>query len=98
MHASVTTGPVQSGKWDELVRLYEAEVLPLIGGESGMVGAYLIKQPVGDEAMSIALYETEDQAIKAGSADGLFTKAVSKLAHTLARQPERSICEVVLQG
>ena len=98
MHASVLTSDVKPESWDELARLYEEVVMPLIGGESGIKAAFLLKMPGDEEAMSVGIYETIDQAIASGETDGAFYQAEGKLAHTLTSMPVRSICEVLAHG
>lgn len=95
MHASVITVPVKPDSWDELSRLYQEIVIPQIGGESGIKAAFLLKMPGSEEAMSVGIYETMDDAIASGEPEGIFSQAEAKLAHTLAGMPVRSICEVL---
>ena len=73
MYASVMTGPVKPDSWDELARLYQGTVIPLVGGKSGIKAAFLLKMPDGGEAMSVSIYGTVDEAIASGEPEGLLS-------------------------
>ena len=95
MQASVITGAVKPDSWDELARLYQEIVIPMVGGQSGIKAAFLLGMPESNEAMSVAIYETMDEAIASGAPEGALSQAMAQLGHTLAGMTVRSICEVL---
>ena len=95
MHASMITGAVKPDSWDELARLYQEIVIPMVGGQSGIKAAFLLRMPESNEAMSIGIYETMDEALAAGAPEGALSQGIAQLGHTLAGMPVRSICEVL---
>jgi len=93
MHASIINAPVKANKWDELASLYNEHVVSLVGGDSGILSAHLVR--AGDEAISIGIYESEGKALASAEPGGAFADALWRLAHTLAGPPERKLGEVV---
>lgn len=57
MYASVVSAPIHSDKSDELASLYQVHVVALVGGESGLMSAHLVR--AGDDAISIGIHESE---------------------------------------
>lgn len=95
MYLSVVTAPVQPDKWDEIASLYQEFVASMVGGDSGILSAYLARVGDSNNAISVVTYESEEKALASAEPNGAFTVAVSKLVHTFAGAPERKIGEVI---
>ncbi len=96
MHAGVVVVQVQPGKEDEAIRLYQAELVPVLQQQSGYQGGYLLVNRGTGQAITIGLWESEDQA-RAFETSGMFQAALATFANLIVARPIRELYEVAVQ-
>jgi heme-degrading monooxygenase HmoA len=95
MHARVTTGQIQPGTLDELVRFYE-EVAPQLKGLKGFVSTQLLADRTANKVFVVSVYETLAD-VEAGDAFFRQSLADPRAAAALVGPPVVAVCEVAAQ-
>jgi heme-degrading monooxygenase HmoA len=95
MHARVTTGEIQPGTMEALIRFYE-EVAPQLKGLKGFVRSQLLTDRAANKVLVVSLYETLAD-LEAG--ETLFRQAMAdpRAAAALAGAPVIAAYEVAAQ-
>ena len=93
MYAKVVKFKVKPGMKDEVVRLFQEFVVPGAEKQKGFKAGMLLTDPNTDEAMSVAIWETEAD-IKASEASGYYQEWVARLRDAFASPPVRELYEV----
>ena len=97
MFARLTITQVKIDKQDEAIKIYEENVIPTIKSQKGWRGAYLLTDRKTGKAISISLWDSEDDAI-ATEQSGYYQEQVSKFKDVFAAPPVREGYEVSLQA
>jgi heme-degrading monooxygenase HmoA len=63
MFARLVSAQVKVGKLDEVIRIWKEEDIPLMGSVRGYQGAYLLTNRKTGNAISMTLWNTEEDAI-----------------------------------
>ena len=87
MYARVITLQLQPGKLDEVMRLTQDSILPLLKRQ-GIKGGYLVGDRNTGKAVFIGLWESEADAT-AVDTSGLYQQLVASLGQYLAGPPVR---------
>ena len=82
MYASVTSGQVQPGKFEEYLSIYRESVKPVIDGFSGINNLYVLTDAEKGKGMVIVIYETEADAERTQTS-GDYQKVIGMLSSTL---------------
>ena len=93
MYASLVTGSVKPDQIDQATGIYRERVLPLAREYRGFNGLYVLSDRASGRGLTIALYETEDDA-RGVETSGQFREAVAAFGEVLAGQPTREVREV----
>ena len=93
MYASLVTGQVRPDQIDRAADIYRERALPLVREYQGFNGLYVLADRASGRALTIALYETEDDARRVETS-GQFGALVAALGEVLAGQPTREVREV----
>jgi heme-degrading monooxygenase HmoA len=96
MYTRAITLPLQSGKIDEAIRLFQDSIAPIFKKQKGFKGGYLVGDRNTGKAVSFSLWETEADAT-AMDTSGVYQQWVAMLANVLAEPPVREQYEVYLQ-
>ena len=94
MYARVITLQLQPGKLDEVTRLFQDSILPLMQRQ-GIKQGYLVGDRNTGKAVAIGLWETEADAT-AVDTSGLYQQWVASLGQCLTGPPVREQYEVYL--
>ena len=81
MYARVMIGTMKPGRMDEGVSIYRDSIVPAGKEQKGFKGALFLTDSKTNKAISISLWETEDD-MKRGEASGYLQEQVDKLAPT----------------
>ncbi len=84
-YASVSTGQVQPGKLDAYLQLWRDSVAPAAQQLKGFKGAYVLIDREMEKGMTIAIYETKEDA-QAVQTSGQFQELLAMLGDTLVRE------------
>ncbi len=97
MHARVTTGVFQPENVDEMARIYQSDIVPVIATQQGFKGVYLLIDRSSGESISLTLWasETDGQAYEAS---GAYKAQVDKLRHLFTAAPSLKTYETVVQA
>ena len=93
MYASLVTGQVRPDQIDRAAGIYRERVLPLVREYRGLSGLYVLADRASGRGLTIALYETEDDARRVETS-GQFGELVAALGEVLAGPPTREVREV----
>jgi heme-degrading monooxygenase HmoA len=97
MYASVSTGQVQPGKLEKYLQVWHDSVAPAAQQLKGFKAAYVLVDREAEKGMTIALYETKEDA-QAVQTSGRFQELLAMLGDTLVRESVvRSGYEVSIQ-
>jgi heme-degrading monooxygenase HmoA len=98
MHARVITVQVQPGAFDEAIGIYQESVVPAAKEQPGFAGFLVLVNRHAGTAISISLWETEDD-LKASETSGYLQEQLAKFADVFVpnRLPGRESYEVGIQ-
>ena len=97
MYASVITGQIQLGKFDEFLQLWQDKLAPALKQLKGFKGAFVLTDRETNSVQAITLYETRDQA-HAVQASGRFQELAAMLGQTIVRDSGvRMVYDVSIQ-
>lgn len=96
MYARVTTFELNPGKIDEALEVSRADIVPVMKQQPGFKGVLTLVDREASKAISITLWETEDD-LKAGESSGYYQQQASKLASFVIAAPNREIYEGTLE-
>jgi len=97
MFARLTIVQIKSDKLDEAIKIYEESVIPAAKPQKGWRGNYLLTDRKTGKGVSIALWDSEEDAI-ATEQSGFYQEQVSKFKDVFAAPPVREGYEVSLQA
>lgn len=84
----ITSFRVREGAWDDLVRLYDQEVIPTLLSMQGCRSAFLIESTEDpDRGLSVSIWDREEDAIRY-EISGNFDLLTRKLKDTLTPTPQ----------
>ena len=97
MFARMTTVQGNVEKQDEAIRIWEESVLPAAKLQKGFRGAYLLNDRKTGKAISMTLWDSEEDAI-ANEQSGYYQEQLSKFREFLTAPPVREGYEVSVQA
>ncbi len=97
MFARLTTVQTKIDKTDETIKLFEESVIPAAKSQKGFRGAYLLTDRKTGKGISIALWDSEEDAI-ANEQSGYYQEQLNKFKDCFAAPPVREGYEVSLQA
>ena len=93
MYGSITTFQVQSGKTDEVIRVWHDGIMPEVSTQKGFKSAKLFTDRTTGKCAIVGEWETEADA-KGFQTGGEYQKQVAKMAALLAVSPVREVFEI----
>jgi len=96
MFARLTIAQMKMDKLDEAIKIYEESVIPAAKSQKGYRGAYFLTDRNTGKQVSIALWDSEEDAI-ANEQSGYYQEQISKFKELLAAPPVREGYEVSIQ-
>jgi len=96
MFARLTIVQIKSDKLDETIKIYEKSVIPAAKSQKGWRGNYLLTDRKTGKGISIALWDSEDDAI-ANEQSGYYQEQLNKFKDFFTAPPVREGYEVSLQ-
>jgi len=96
MFARLVTSEFQVDKTDEVIRVFQENIMPAIKPQEGYRGAYLLIDRKTGKGVVLALWDSEENII-ANNESGLYQEQVSKVAPFLTAVPVQSVYEVAIQ-
>ena len=93
MFARLTIVQMKIDKIDEAIKLYEESVVPAAKSQKGYVGIYLLTDRKTGKGVSIAVWDSEEDAI-ANEQSGYYQEQVSKFKDVFTAPPVREGYEV----
>ncbi len=93
MYAAVTTGQIQPDKIDEVERIGQETVVPILKTIPGLKRRYGMIERTTGRYVVVNLYDTEEAARAAGTSEQN-QQIVAALGPFLIGQPEREVYEV----
>lgn len=97
MHARVTSVTIKPESVDEMTRIYENDVVPVITSQQGCKAVYLLIDRATGEGISLTLWESEaDGSAYEGS--GTYQAQVDKVRQSFAAAPSLKTYEVAAQA
>ncbi len=97
MFARLTIVTMKSDKIDETIKIYEESVIPAAKSQKGFSGIYLLTHRKTGKGISIALWDSEEDAI-ANEQSGYYQEQLSKFIGFFTAPPVREGYEVSLQA
>ncbi len=97
MFARLTIVQVKIDKLDETIKIYEESVIPAAKSQRGFRGIYLLTDRKTGKGVSIALWDSEEDAI-ANEQSGYYQEQLSKFKDFFTAPPVREGYEVSLQA
>ncbi len=97
MFARLTITQTKIERFDEALKIYEENVIAAYKPQKGFRGIYLLTDRKIGKAVSIALWDSEDDAI-ANEQSGYYQEQLSKFKDVFAAPPVREGYEVSLQA
>jgi heme-degrading monooxygenase HmoA len=95
MFAHVTTAQVRLGRMDDLIRVLQDTLAPVIMEQKGFQGLTLLIDPRTDRALLLGLWATETD-LRAGECSVPYQEQLAKLGELLAGPPLREAYEISL--
>ena len=96
MHAAVNHIQIQPGKMNEAIAIFRDSVIPAASQQQGNKGGILLTDPSTDNAIAVALWETEADAA-AVITGGWYQEQIARFASVFAGPPVREVYEVSVQ-
>jgi len=97
MFARLTIVTMKSDKIDETIKIYEESVIPAAKSQKGFRGIYLLTDRKTGKGISIALWDSEEDAI-ANEQSGYYQEQLGKFKGFFTAPPVREGYEVSLQA
>ena len=97
MFARVSRVQVQMEKFDEATHIYAESVVPAAKSQKGFSGAYLLTDRKTGNAISLTLWESEEDAV-ANEQSGYYQEQLDKFKDVFAAPPTREGYEVSVQA
>ena len=97
MHARVTTVQLQPDKVDDVISIYQNEVLPVIKAQPGNRGVYLFTDRSTGSGVSVTLWTSEAEAT-AYESGGTYHQLVNKLRALFIAPPTLANYDVPVHG
>lgn len=97
MFARLTIVQLKVDRIDESVKLYEDSVVPAAKSQKGYRGIYLLTDRKTGKGISIALWDSEEDAI-ANEQSGYYQEQVNRFKDLFAAPPVREGYEVSVQA
>ena len=88
MHARITSSPVQPGKLDELIHIFEDVIVPAAEAQPGFKGGFLLTDRETNKFVSISLWETE-AVMRSAENSEYYQEQTAKIAPVLAAAPDK---------
>jgi len=97
MFARFTIVQVNIDKMDEVIKLYEDNVVPAAKSQKGYRGIYLFTERKTGKGYSVSLWDSEEDAI-ANEQSGYYQEQLGKFAEYFTAPPVQEGCEVSVQA
>lgn len=97
MHARVTAVTVKPENADEMTRIYQNEVVPVITSQKGSKAVYLLIDRATGEGISLTVWESEADGA-AYESSGTYQAQVDKVRHFFTAAPSLKTYEVAAQA
>ena len=97
MFARLTITQMKTESIDKAIRLYEESVVPTAKSQKGYRGIYLLTDRETGKGVSIALWDSEEDAI-ANEQSGYYQEQVGKFKDVFTAPPIREGYEVTVQA
>lgn len=97
MFARVTIVQMRKDKVDDAINLYRDSVVPASKLQKGYKDIYLLTDPDTGKGISIAIWDTEDDAV-ANEQSGYYQEQLDKFKDLITAPPVREGYEVNVQG
>ena len=96
MYAAINTGQVQPEQVDEVERVVQEQLVPVLKTIPGLKRHYGMVDRSTGKVVTIIIYETEEAARSAGTSEQN-RQIVENLSPFLVSQPQRDVYEVRLE-
>jgi len=96
MIARLTTFSFKSDRIDEAIEIYKKKMVPAAKSQKGFLGLHFYMNRKTGGAVSIALWETEEDAI-ANEQSHYYQEQLVKVMHLFAKPPTRERYEVIFK-
>ena len=96
MYTRAITLPIQPGKIEKAISVFETSIAPMFQQQKGFKSGYLVGDRSTGKAVSFTFWETEANA-SALDSSGFYEKWVAMLKDLLSAPPSREQDEVYLQ-
>jgi heme-degrading monooxygenase HmoA len=96
MFARLVSAQVKGGKLDEVIRIWKEEDIPLMKSVKGYQGAYLFTNHKTSNAISMTLWDTEEDAI-ADERSALHSKQLDMFKGLMTGEPVAHRYEISAQ-
>ena len=96
MFARVTIAKFKPGVSNEITKIYQEGIDSLAESQKGFVKAYLLINSKENKVISVAFWESEEDAIT-NEQSGYYHEQMSKAKHLLASVPVREGYEVTVE-
>ena len=97
MHARAVMVPVDPGKLDDMLKIWEESVLPAAKSHQGFKGALVLGDRATGDGVSITLWDSEADMI-AGESSGYYQEQLAKFGSIFTGKPDLKHYEVLLQA
>ena len=96
MVAHLTTAQFQLDKIDEVIKIFEENIMPAAKSQKGYRGGYLLTDRDTGKAIAIGLWDSEED-IAANLQSGFYQEQVGKVVPFLITAPAREVYDVAVQ-
>jgi heme-degrading monooxygenase HmoA len=99
MHCRAVTVQIQPGRSQEAIDIYNNSLVPAAKQQKGFRGAYLMTDAATGKALSISVWETENDMVE-GERSGYYQEQIAKFGALFAGEPvmERYELSVAVDG
>ena len=97
MFARLTIVQVKADKMDEVIKIYGDQVVPAAKSQKGYKGILLLTDPKTGKGISVALWESEQDAI-ANDKSGYYQQQVARFKDYFTKPPVQENYEVSIQA
>ena len=98
MHARVTIGTAQPGKFDDIIKVYRDSVLPAVKKQKGFKGIFVLGDRNKGKGVVISLWNTEAD-MTANESSGVHRELAAKVAALVTGTPNPAEhYEVIVRG
>ena len=96
MHARAVMVPVDPGKVDDMLKIWEESVLPAAKSQQGFKGALVLGDRTTGDGISITLWNSETD-MATGESSGYYQEQLAKFGGIFKGKPDLKHYEVLLQ-